>query len=126
LIGHIVIAANWVYGACSQIPYFPEELKTLVLHLILSHQGKLENASPVEPKTLESIILYYADELSAKTNAYRQIIQGGSELNTNWTKYHHLIQSSLFISKDPEYYLKSDLDTQKNFDEEKNGNTLFD
>lgn len=126
LIGHIVIAANWVYGACSQILYFPEELQTLVLHLILSHQGKLENASPVEPKTLESIILYYADELSAKTNAYRQIIQGGGELNTNWTKYHHLIQSSLFVSKDPEYYHKSNFDNQKNFDEEKDGKTLFD
>lgn len=125
LLGHIVIAANWVYGACSQIPYFPEELQTLVLHLILSHQGKLENASPVEPKTLESIILYYADELSAKTNAYRQIIQGGSELNSNWTKFHHLIQSSLFISREPEYYLKNSFIDQKNSDDEKDENTLF-
>ncbi|MGB9664964.1 MAG: 3'-5' exoribonuclease YhaM family protein [Ignavibacteria bacterium] len=125
LLGHIVIAANWVYSACSQIPYFPEELQTLVLHLILSHQGKLENASPVEPKTLEAIILYYADELSAKTNAYRQIIQSGSELNSNWTKFHHLIQSSLFISKDPLHYQKgSNLDKQ-NFDEDKNENSLF-
>lgn len=126
LLGHIVIAANWIYAACAQIPYFPEELQTLVLHLVLSHQGKLENASPVEPKTLESIILYYADELSAKTNAYRQIIQGGSDVNSNWTKYHHLIQSSLFISKDPEYYLKNSFMDQKNSEEEKNGNTLFD
>jgi|YNPMSStandDraft_1061717.scaffolds.fasta_scaffold05892_2 3'-5' exoribonuclease len=126
LIGHIVIAANWVYGVCSQIPYFPEELQSLVLHLILSHQGKLENASPVEPKTLEAIILYYADELSAKTNAYRQIIQGGSELNSNWTKFHNLINSPLFVSKNPEYYHKNFSLDQKNSEDKKNGNTLFD
>lgn len=128
LIGHIVIAANWIYGACKQIPDFPEELQDLVLHLILSHQGKLENASPVEPKTLEAIILYYADELSAKTNAYRQIIGGGVEINSNWTKYHNLIQSSLFVSKNPEFYNKnnSSKDSENGNEEKETGGTLFD
>ncbi len=125
LLGHIVIAANWIYSACKQIPYFPEELQVLVLHLVLSHQGKLENASPVEPKTLESIILYYADELSAKTNAYRQIISGGGELNSNWTKFHYLIQSSLFVSKEPDYYHKES-SYQKESENEQSGGTLFD
>ncbi len=126
LLGHIVIAANWIYAACKQIPYFPEELQDLILHLVLSHQGKLENASPVEPKTLEAIILYYADELSAKTNAYRQIIQSGSEANSNWTKFHYLIQSSLFISKEPEFYNKENLEKNKNPKREKSDGTLFD
>lgn len=126
LVGHIVIAANWVYGACAQIPYFPEELQTLVLHLVLSHQGKLENATPVEPKTLEAIILYYADEMSAKTNAYRQILQSGGEANSNWTKYHNLIQSSLFVSKDPDYYNNFSNYKQKLSEENNNERTLFD
>lgn len=128
LIGHIVIAANWIYNACRQIPYFPEELETLLIHLILSHQGKLENASPVEPKTLESIVLYHADELSAKTNAYRQIINTGGELNSNWTKYHSLIQSSLFISKDPEYYQKRSINEENNLNnnDEQSKLPLFD
>ncbi len=104
LIGHIVIAANYIYSACREIPYFPEELETLLTHLVLSHQGKLENATPVEPKILEAIVLYYADEMSAKMNAYRQIIRGGIETQSSWTKYHNVIQSSLFIQKDPEYY----------------------
>lgn len=126
LIGHIVIAANWIYGVCKQIPNFPEELQILVLHLVLSHQGKLENASPVEPKTLESIILYYADELSAKTNAYRQIISSGSDVNSNWTKFHQLIQSSLFINKEPEYYQKGSQKNLKSSSDEKLHGGLFD
>lgn len=126
LLGHIVIAVNWIYGVCKQIPDFPEELQTLVLHLVLSHQGKLENASPVEPKTLEAIILYYADELSAKTNAYRQIIGSGGESNSNWTKFHSLLQSSLFISKEPDYYQKdSQTDLKASLDEKSDGG-LFD
>lgn len=117
LIGHIVIAANYIHSTCREIPYFPEELETLLTHLVLSHQGKLENASPVEPKTLEAIVLYYADELSAKMNAYRQIIQSGSEAQSNWTKYHNLIQSSLFIQKNPDFYnnLNSHIESKTSF-----------
>ncbi|MBM4174830.1 MAG: HD domain-containing protein [Ignavibacteria bacterium] len=98
LIGHIVMAVSWIENACQQIPNFSDELKTLLLHLILSHQGKLENASPVEPKTIEAIALYHADELSAKTNAYKTLVQQESS-DATWTRFHSLIGSSLYISK---------------------------
>lgn len=130
LIGHIVFAANWIYSACKQIPNFPEELETLLLHLVLSHQGKLENASPVEPKTIEAIVLYYADELSAKTNAYKLHIESEGETNSNWTKFHHLIQSALYIPKNQDYNQSNQLeqkkDSQKNSENESHGKTLFD
>jgi 3'-5' exoribonuclease len=109
LIGHIVMAANWIENACQQIPNFPDELKTLLLHLILSHQGKLENASPVEPKTLEAIALYHADELSAKTNAYKTLIQQESS-DATWTRFHSLIGSSLYISKKTDEIGQSTMD----------------
>ncbi|MBU2444990.1 MAG: HD domain-containing protein [Bacteroidetes bacterium] len=98
LIGHIVMAVNWIEIACQKIQNFPDELKTLLLHLVLSHQGKLENASPVEPKTLEAIALYHADELSAKTNAYKTLVQQESS-ETTWTRFHSLIGSALYIPK---------------------------
>ena len=55
LIGHIVISAILVNQKIEEIKDFPEELKNCLIHLILSHQGKLEHASPVVPKTLEAI-----------------------------------------------------------------------
>jgi 3'-5' exoribonuclease len=73
LIGHIVISAMEINEKAGRISGFPEDLKHQLIHLVLSHQGKLEYASPVLPKTLESIILYQADELSAKTNAYKAL-----------------------------------------------------
>ncbi len=96
LLGHIVIAAIEVEKAASKIENFPITLKEQILHLILSHQGKLEFASPVEPKTLEAIVLYYADELSAKTNAYKTAIYSSISQN-NWTKFLPLANTSLFI-----------------------------
>ncbi|MFA3783735.1 3'-5' exoribonuclease YhaM family protein [Melioribacteraceae bacterium 4301-Me] len=99
LLGHIVIAALEVQQAIDRINDFPEELKEQILHLILSHQGKLEFASPVEPRTLEAITLYQADELSAKTNAYKLAIAAEKNKDVSWTKYLPLAETSLFIPK---------------------------
>jgi 3'-5' exoribonuclease len=87
LLGHIVIAAMIVNDEINKIPDFPENLKNNLLHLILSHQGKLEYASPVVPKTLEAITLYQADELSAKVNAYKNVIANEIKPGSNWTKF---------------------------------------
>ena len=87
LLGHIVIAAMIVNDEINKISDFPENLKNNLLHLILSHQGKLEYASPVVPKTLEAITLYQADELSAKVNAYKNLIANEIKPGSNWTKF---------------------------------------
>jgi len=95
LIGHIVIAANIIEREYSKIENFPEDIKNQLIHLVLSHQGKLEYASPVIPKTLEAIVLYHADELSAKTNAYKGEIL--SSKGNSWTRYLPLAETSLYI-----------------------------
>jgi 3'-5' exoribonuclease len=100
LIGHIMIGAVEIEKAAGLIPEFPDDLKTHLIHLVLSHQGKLEFASPVEPKTLEAIVLYQADELSAKTNAYKCAIENDKNREGNWTRFLPLANTSLFIPRD--------------------------
>ncbi len=97
LLGHIVIIATIIEKTASQINNFPEDIKTQLIHLVLSHQGKLEYASPVVPKTLEAIILYQADELSAKTNAYKGAINAEQNSKAHWTRYLPLAGTALFI-----------------------------
>ena len=99
LLGHIVIAGNLIEKAASKMGDFPEDLKNQLIHLILSHQGKLEYASPVTPKTLEAIVLYHADELSAKTNAYKGAIIAEFDSGNSWTRYLPLAETSLYIPK---------------------------
>ncbi len=98
LLGHIVIAAMEIEKAASEIEDFPEELKTELQHLVLSHQGKLEFASPVVPKTIEAITLYHADELSAKANAYKNAILSEQNNESNWTIFVRLAETDLYIS----------------------------
>ena len=95
LIGHIVISAILISEGCKKIPDFPDDLRDCLLHIILSHQGKLEFASPVLPKTLEAITLYQADELSAKVNAYKSALSDVKEKG-KWTKYLPLASTDLF------------------------------
>ncbi len=96
LLGHIVISAMLINEEAKKIPGFPEVTKECLLHLILSHQGKLEFASPVVPKTLEAITLYQADELSAKVNAYKNAIFSQVNSESGWTKFISLASTDLF------------------------------
>jgi 3'-5' exoribonuclease len=114
LVGHIVIASNLVRDEIKKISGFPEELENNLIHLILSHQGKLEHASPVVPKTTEAIVLYQADELSAKVNAYKNAVESELKDGSNWTRFIQLAGTDLYKF------------TPGNSSEESNKKSLFD
>jgi 3'-5' exoribonuclease len=95
LVGHIVIASNIVREEIKKISGFPVELENNLIHLILSHQGKLEHASPIVPKTAEAIALYQADELSAKVNAYKNAVESELKAGSNWTRFIQLADTDL-------------------------------
>jgi 3'-5' exoribonuclease len=56
---------------CAAIPGFPDDLRVLLEHMVLSHQGKKEFASPVEPMTPEALALHFIDDLDSKINQLR-------------------------------------------------------
>jgi len=102
LWGHISIGAQLVRKAVEDIEEsssFSEELKKNIIHLILSHQGEYEHGSPVLPKTLEAIILYYADEMDSKANAFQHIIERDSEPGKRWSKYIRLVDRFLYLNQ---------------------------
>ena len=69
LLGHIQMGVDMVEKAIASLPNFPDRLRTLVLHLILSHHGKLEFGSPKLPMIPEAIVLNFVDDLDAKMQA---------------------------------------------------------
>jgi 3'-5' exoribonuclease len=69
LLGHIQIGTAIVERTIESLPNFPPRLKTLVLHMILSHHGKLEFGSPKLPMTPEALALSFIDDLDAKMQA---------------------------------------------------------
>jgi 3'-5' exoribonuclease len=71
LVGHVVIGRDLLRERCAAIEGFPEDLQLLLEHLVLSHQGKKEFASPVEPMTPEAVVLHFIDDLDSKLNQLR-------------------------------------------------------
>jgi 3'-5' exoribonuclease len=71
LIGHVVIGRDLLIERCAAIEGFPADLRMLLEHMILSHQGKKEFASPVEPMTPEALALHFIDDLDSKINQLR-------------------------------------------------------
>ena len=69
LLGHIQIGAALAEKTIDSLPNFPPKLKTLVLHMILSHHGKLEFGSPKLPMIPEALVLNFLDDLDAKMQA---------------------------------------------------------
>jgi 3'-5' exoribonuclease len=77
LIGHISIAQRLLQEKITQLDAanpndpFPQNLRLLIEHMILSHHGKLEFGSPKLPMTPEAMLLSALDDLEAKFQALR-------------------------------------------------------
>ncbi len=86
LVGHVTLGAMMARAAMAAIPDFPDVLRTQIEHLIVSHHGHKEFGAPVEPMTIEAMILSAADDLDAKINQVRQALAEDGE--GEFTAYH--------------------------------------
>jgi 3'-5' exoribonuclease len=72
MIGHISIAQGMLREKVMALAPFPERLRVLVEHMILSHHGKYEFGSPKLPMTPEAMLLSAMDDVEAKFAALRR------------------------------------------------------
>ena len=86
LVGHVTLGTMMVRAAIAAIPDFPDVVRTQIEHLIVSHHGHKEFGAPVEPMTIEAMILSAADDLDAKINQVRQALAEDGE--GEFTAYH--------------------------------------
>src|SRR5205085_11182499 len=85
LLGHMIIELEMLQAKLAQLPDFPDDLKTLVEHLIISHHGQYEFGSPKLPMFPEALMLHYLDDLDSKMEAMRTQVQREAELVGSWT-----------------------------------------
>ena len=103
LLGHMVIELEMLQAKLALVPGFPEELKTLVEHLIISHHGQYEFGSPKLPMFPEALMLHYLDDLDSKMEAMRSHFEREATLDGPWTSYNAslgrpLLNSEKFLS----------------------------
>jgi len=103
LLGHIQMGAALVEKTIDSLPNFPPKLKTLILHMILSHHGKLEFGSPKLPMIPEALVLNFLDDLDAKiqamTGEFEKCIREGKSAEELTGKVWALDQRQLLNTK---------------------------
>ncbi len=100
LLGHITLGTNMVMEKISQLPEFPEPLKQQLIHCILSHHGDKERGSPVEPMTIEALILNAADDLDSTVAAFQRIMSKEKEPGKAWSNYVNLIDRFIYFGEE--------------------------
>jgi len=88
LLGHMIIELEMLQAKLAHLPGFPDELKTMVEHLIISHHGEYEFGSPKLPMFPEALVLHYLDNLDSKMEAMRTHFEREASLDGPWTSYN--------------------------------------
>jgi len=100
LLGHITLGALLVEARIREISDFPEALAQRLLHCILSHHGELEWGSPRRPKTLEALVLHYAEDLDGKVNAFLGFAQQYPDpQHPGWTQFNKALDRYLYFGR---------------------------
>jgi 3'-5' exoribonuclease len=99
LLGHMIIELEMLQAKLARQPDFPDELKIMVEHLIISHHGEYEFGSPKLPMFPEALVLHYLDDLDSKMEAMRAQFERESSLDGPWTSYNASLGRPLLNSE---------------------------
>jgi 3'-5' exoribonuclease len=98
LQGEIPLGYYLVRRQIEEIPGFDPELAQCVLHIILSHHGKLEHGSPVAPATREAVLVHMIDNLGGSLGSFdrleRQLPAGES-----WSGFDRALSGSAYFGQ---------------------------
>lgn len=92
-LGHIVMGVEMVGEKIRQIDGFPSLLEAEIKHCIVSHHGEYEYGSPKKPAIIEAVALNYADDIDAKMETFKEMLEGTTE--TGWLGFNRLFDSNV-------------------------------
>jgi 3'-5' exoribonuclease len=89
LVGHLVMAAQWIHDKARRVGV-PRDLEHHIVHLVLAHHGKLEYGSPRPPMTLEALVTHHIDDLDSRLNSWVNLMarDGGTRRWTDANNVH--------------------------------------
>jgi len=94
LLGHIVIGYEMIGERIAEIEGFPHALGSMLRHCILAHHGEYEYGSPKKPALAEAIALHFADNLDAKMETMRELLESADD-NAEWLGFQRLFESNM-------------------------------
>ena len=97
LLGEIPLGYYRVRRAIEEIDGFPQPDADALLHIILSHHGKLEHGSPVVPCTREATLVHFVDNLGGNLGSFDRIEKTLAD-GASWSDYDRGISASAFFA----------------------------
>jgi 3'-5' exoribonuclease len=101
LLGEIPLGYYAVRRAIEGIDGFPEDDAASLLHIILSHHGKLEHGSPVVPCTREATLVHFIDNLGGNLGSFDRIEKSLAE-GARWSDFDRGISTSAYFAQRPD------------------------
>jgi 3'-5' exoribonuclease len=96
LQGEIPLGYYRVRREIDSIEGFPAEIAQAVLHIVLSHHGKLEHGSPVTPCTREATLVHMIDNLGGTLGSYDRIEKSLAD-GALWSGFDRALSGSAFF-----------------------------
>ena len=96
LQGHIHIGFSMAEKIMEQLN-ISDDIKNKLLHIIVSHHGKLEYGSAKEPMFPEAFVIYYADELSSKIVEILQFIESSKQDTEDDFMFHKRYNRNILL-----------------------------
>jgi 3'-5' exoribonuclease len=96
LLGHMHIGIRMLNEKIGTLAEFPEKLRVLIEHMILSHHGALEYGSPKTPAFVEALLLHHLDNLDSKMDAMRCSLEKDRSLEGCFTGYNAALDRQVF------------------------------
>lgn len=97
LLGHMQLACELIEKKSQRILGFPEDLREILKHIVLSHHGKLEYGSPVRPYIMEAFIVASIDELDSKMDTLFNFIKAERETGDMWSRFNDQFERYFYL-----------------------------
>ncbi len=97
LLGEIPLGYYRVRRQIEEIDMFPEAVAQAVLHIVLSHHGKLEHGSPVTPCTREATLVHMIDNLGGTLGSFDRIEKGLAD-GECWSSFDRALSGSAYFA----------------------------
>jgi 3'-5' exoribonuclease len=97
LQGEIPLGYYRVRRAIEDLDGFPPVLAKAVLHIILSHHGKLEHGSPVVPCTREATLVHMIDNLGGRLGSFDRLEKSLTN-GQQWSSFDSALGSGAFFA----------------------------
>jgi 3'-5' exoribonuclease len=97
LQGEIPLGYFRVRRAIEEIEDFPAQTAQAVLHIVLSHHGKLEHGSPVTPCTREATLVHMIDNLGGTLGSFDRLQKSLAD-GECWTGFDRALSGSAYFA----------------------------